>query len=336
MLATFTETAYVDLIKIAAIPAVLYFFAVGFMVHFIAGREGLKGLPRDQLPRLGHVLVKQGYLLLPIFVILALLVARYSPQKAAFWAIICTVALSYLKKKTRMGPRKLLDALILAAKNSLVVGATAGTVGIIVGITLMAGLGIKFSAIILGLSHDMLFLTIIMTAVASYIMGMGLTVTASYVVVSVLAVPALVKLSVPLVAAHLVVFWYVETGQVTPPVALAAFAASGIARCDPNRAGFAAVRLASPLLITPILFVYTPLLLNGPVFNVIETIVSAAIGFIAYAGMMQGFWLRRADVLERFILGLAALCLFIPSVYTDIVGLAILAGVTVLNRRHAA
>ncbi len=336
LLATFTETAYVDLIKIAAIPAVLYFFSVGCMVHFIAGREGLKGLPRDELPKLRIVLVKQGYLLLPIFVILALLIARHSPQKAAFWAIICTVALSYLKKETRMGPRKLLEALILAAKNSLVVGATAGTVGIIVGITLMAGLGIKFSAIILGFSHDMLFLTIVMTAVASYIMGMGLTVTASYVVVSVLAVPALVELSVPLVVAHLVVFWYVETGQVTPPVALAAFAASGIARCDPNKAGFAAVRLASPLLITPFLFVYTPLLLNGPVFNIVETIVSVTIGFVAYAGMMQGFWLRRADVLERFILGIAAVCLFIPSIYTDIAGLAILAGVTVLNRRHAA
>jgi TRAP transporter 4TM/12TM fusion protein len=320
LLATFTETAYVDIIK---------------MVHFIAGREGLKGLPRDQLPKLKTVILKQGYLLLPVVVILVLLVARYSPQKAAFGAIICTIALSYIKKETRLGPRKLLDTLILAAKNSLVVGATAGTVGIIVGITLMAGIGIKFSALILGFSQGLLPLTIILTALASYIMGMGLTVTASYVVVSVLAVPAMVELAVPVVAAHLVVFWYVETGQVTPPVALAAFAASGIARCDPNKAGFAAVRLASPLLITPILFVYTPLLLNGPTTAIIETIASATIGFIAYAGMMQGFWLRRTVVLERVLLGLAAVCLFIPNIYTDLAGLAILAGVTVLNRRHA-
>jgi TRAP-type uncharacterized transport system fused permease subunit len=126
----------------------------------------------------------------------------------------------------------------------------------------------------------------------------------------------------------------VETGQVTPPVALAAFAASGIARCDPNKAGFAAVRLASPLLITPILFVYTPMLLNGPTSAIVETIASATIGFIAYAGMMQGFWFRRAVVLERVLLGLAAVCLFIPSIYTDLVGLAILAGVTVINRKH--
>ena len=335
LLATFTEMPYVDLIKIAAVPAVLYFFSVGFMVHFIAGREGLKGLPKDRLPKLKNVLLKQGYLLLPVVVILVLLILRYSPQKAAFGAIISSIALSYVRKETRLSPRKLLDTLILAARNSLVVGATAGTVGIIVGITLMAGIGIKFSALILGFSQGLLPLTIVLTAVASYIMGMGLTVTASYVVVSVLAVPALVELAVPLVAAHLIVFWYVETGQVTPPVALAAFAASGIARCDPNKTGFAAVRLASPLLITPVLFVYTPLLLDGPLPAIIETIISVAIGFVAYAGMMQGFWLRRAAALERLLLGLAAVCLFIPRIYTDLAGLAILAGVTALNRKHA-
>lgn len=335
LLATFTETAYVDIIKIAAIPALLYFFSVGWMVHFIAGREGLKGLPRDQLPKIKDVLLYKGYLLLPIIVILAFLVARYSPQKAAFGAIVSTILLSYVRKETRLGPRRLLDALILAAKNSLVVGATAGTVGIIVGITLMAGVGIKFSALILGFSGGLLPLTILMTAIASYIMGMGLTVTASYVVVSVLAVPALGQLGVPLVAAHLVVFWYVETGQVTPPVALAAFAASGIARCDPNRAGFAAVRLASPLLITPILFVYTPLLLNGTTGAIIETVASCTIAFVAYAGMMQGFWFKRADILDRFLLGCGALCLFIPNIYTDIAGLIILALVTKINRKHA-
>lgn len=334
LLATFTQTAYVDIIKIAAVPALLYFFSVGWMVHFIAGREGLKGLPRDQLPKIKDVLLHKGYLLLPIIVILGLLVARYSPEKAAFGAIVCTVLLSYVRKETRLGPRKLLDALILGAKNSLIVGATAGTVGIIVGITLMAGVGIKFSAFILGFSKGLLPLTILMTGVASYIMGMGLTVTASYVVVSVLAAPALVQLGVPLVAANLVVFWYVETGQVTPPVALAAFAASGIARCDPNKAGFAAVRLASPLLITPVLFVYTPLLLNGPTLSIIETIASCALGFIAYAGMMQGFWFRRAEILERFLLGFGALCLFIPHIYTDILGLIVLAVVTKLNRKH--
>jgi TRAP-type uncharacterized transport system fused permease subunit len=192
--------------------------------------------------------------------------------------------------------------------------------------------GIKFSALILNLAYGILPLTILLTAIAAYILGMGLTVTASYVVVSVLAAPALVQLGVPLVAAHLVCFWYVETGQVSPPVALAAFAASGIARCDPNKAGFAAVRLASPLLIAPVLFVYTPLLLNGTTAQIIETIASCTLGFIAYAGMMQGFWLRRTEILERVFLGFGAVCLFIPNIYSDILGLAILAGVTLMNR----
>jgi TRAP-type uncharacterized transport system fused permease subunit len=295
-------------------------------------------LPKEKIPRLKAAIIEKGYLLLPIVIIVALLVAHYSPQRAAFAAIISIFLLSYVKKETRMTPGKIVDALILAARNSLVVGATAGSVGIIVGITLMAGVGIKFSALILNLAGGMLFLTILLTAVAAYILGMGLTVTASYVVVSVLAAPALVQLAVPLVTAHLVCFWFVETGQVSPPVALAAFAASGIARCDPNRAGFAAVRLASPLLITPFLFVYTPaLLLHGTPAQIIQTIASCTIGFIAYAGMMQGFWLRRADILERALLGFGALCLFIPDIfipdiYWDIIGLVVLAVVTLVNR----
>jgi TRAP transporter 4TM/12TM fusion protein len=335
LLATFTDTAYVDIIKIAAIPAILYFIGVGMMVHFIACREGLKGLPREKLPKLKTAILQKGYLLLPIFVILALLVARYSPQKAAFAAIISTILLSYVRKETRMGPRKILEALILAARNSLIVGATAGSVGIVLGVTVMAGLGIKFSGAILEFARGILPLTILFTAVASYVLGMGLTVTASYVVVSSLAAPALVKFGVPVVTAHLACFWFVETGQISPPVALAAFAASGIARCDPNRAGFAAVRLASPLLITPFLFVYTPLLLNGGVAEILETIASCTLGFIAYAGMMQGYWLRRTEILERVLLGFGALCLFIPNIYWDIVGIAVLTGVTLVNYRKS-
>ena len=333
LLATFTDTPYVDLIKIAAIPAVLYFFSVGMMVHFIAGRRGLKGLPKDKIPRLKTVLIQKGYLLLPIFVILGLLAASYSPQRAAFGGILSTVLLSYLRKETRLTPRKFADALFVGARNSLVVGATTGTVGIIVGITLLAGIGLNFSSIILNLAGNSLLLTVCLTAVVSYIIGMGLTVTASYVVVSVLAVPAMVQLGVPEVSAHLVVFWFVETGQVTPPVALAAFAASGIARCDPNRAGFAAVRLASPLFIFPFLFVYSPILLNGTGIEIAETLVTTIIGIIAYAGAVQGFWLKRTGILERVLLGMATLALFVPGLYSDFVGIGLIALVTIMNRR---
>ena len=215
----------------------------------------------------------------------------------------------------------------------MTVGVTAGVIGIIIGVVAMTGLGIKFSAIVLSLSGGILPFTILLTAVGGYIIGMGVTITATYILLSVLAVPALMELGVPLMGAHLVVFWFCETGGVTPPVALVAFAASSIARCNPYKAGLAAVRLASPLFIAPFLFVYTPILMNGPPARVVEAIVSSAFGFIAYAGMMQGYWLRRAGVVERVLLGLGALCLFIPNILSDFLGLAVLAGVTLVNRR---
>ncbi len=333
LIAAFTDTPYLEIIKLAAVPAILYFLGVGMMVHFIAAREGLKGLPREELPKLWTVIRQRGHLLLPIPILLAVLIGGFSPQRAAFAAIISAVLLSYVRKDTRMGPRELFDALVSGARNSLTVGATAGVIGIIIGVVTMTGLGIKFSSIVLSLSGGILPITILLTAVGGYIIGMGVTITATYILLSVLAVPALMELGVPLLGAHLVVLWFCETGGVTPPVALVAFAASSIARCNPYRAGLAAVRLASPLFITPFLFVYTPILFNGTPAQVIETMVSSAVGFIAYAGMMQGYWLRRTDIAERVMLGFGALCLFIPNIYSDFLGLAVLTGVTLVNRR---
>lgn len=333
LIAAFTDTPYLDIIKIAAIPALLYFLSVGMMVHFIAARQGIQGLPKDRLPRLKTALREKGYLLLPIPILLGALIAKFSPQRAAFAAIVSAILLSYVRKETRMGPRKLADALITGAKNSLTVGATAGVIGIIIGVVTMTGLGIKFSSIVLSLSGGILPFTILLTAVGGYIIGMGVTITATYILLSVLAVPALMELGVPLLAAHLTVFWFCETGGVTPPVALVAFAASAIARCNPYKAGLAAVRLASPLFIAPFLFVYTPLLSTESPVAMIQTAISAAIGFMAYAGMMQGYWLRKTGIWERVILGFAAFCFFAPGLLSDLLGLAILAGVTVFNRK---
>ena len=331
LIAAFTETPYLQIIKVAAIPAILYFFGVGMMVHFIAAREGMKGLPRNQLPELKSAVLKRGYLLLPIVLILAVLISGYSAQMAAAGAVVFTVMLSWFRKETRMGPRKIADALISGAINSLSVGATAGVIGIIMGVVTMTGLGIKFSSVIISMSGGFLPLTIFFVAVAGYILGMGVTITATYILLSVLAVPALMNLGVPLIAAHLVVFWFCETGGVTPPVALVAFAASSIAKCNPYQAGLHAVRLASPLFIAPFLFVYTPILLNGTPGAVLETVISSFVAFIAYAGMMQGYWRSKISLFVRACLGASAFCLFVPSIWTDLAGLIILAGVTILT-----
>jgi TRAP-type uncharacterized transport system fused permease subunit len=234
-----------------------------------------------------------------------------------------------------MGPRKIVDALIQGAKNSLAVGATAGVIGIIMAIVTMTGLGIKFSAVVISLSGGFLPVTVLLVAVAGYLLGMGVTITATYILLSVLAVPALMELGVPLITAHLVAFWFCETGGVTPPVALVAFAASSIAKCNPYKAGIEAVRLASPLFILPMLFIYTPILLDGPWPNVMETMVSCLIGIIAYAGMMQGYWIKHTSLLERFLLGVAAVCLFVPNLYSDMAGVLLLVLISWVNRKKS-
>jgi TRAP transporter 4TM/12TM fusion protein len=333
LIASFTETPYLEVIKISAYPALLYFVGVGMMVHFVAAREGLKGLPKEQLPKIKQTFIRRGYMLLPIIMILTVLVAGYSAQLAAVVAIAFTIGLSYIRKDTRMGPKKIVAALIQGAKNSLAVGATAGVIGIMMAIVTMTGLGIKFSSVVISMSGGFLPLTVLLVAVAGYLLGMGVTITATYILLSVLAVPALMELGIPLITAHLVAFWFCETGGVTPPVALVAFAASSIAKCNPYKAGVEAVRLASPLFIIPMLFIYTPILMDGPLPNVMETMVSCLIGMTAYAGMMQGYWSKRVNLLERLLLGVAAVCLFVPNVYSDLAGVLVLVLVTLINRR---
>jgi len=331
LIAAFTETPYIEIVKLSAIPAILYFLGVGMMVHFIAARRGLKGLPKDQIPPIGPTILKEGYLLLPIIVILVLLILGQSAQRAAAFSILITIGLSFVKKETRMTPKRFVEALVNAARNSLAVGATAGVIGIIMGIVTMSGLGIKFSSFIISLSGGFLPLTILLVAVAGYILGMGVTITATYILLSVLAVPALMELGVGMLPAHLAVFWFCQTGGVTPPVALVAFAASSIADCSPAKAGNAAVKLASPLFIMPFLFVYTPILFNGPTGSVILTIVTVTIGIIAFSGMMQGYWLKTANLLQRVLLGISSILLFVANIYTDITGIVILAMVTLWN-----
>jgi TRAP transporter 4TM/12TM fusion protein len=332
LIAAFTRTPYLDIVKISIIPALLYFIGVGMMVHFIACRRGIKGLPKDQLPPVKETLIKQGYLLLPIIIIFVMIVVGFSPQLAAFWSIISSIALSLITPENRMTPKRIAQALYGAAKTSLTVGATAGVIGIIVGVVSMSGLGVKFSAFIISLSGGLLPITILLIAVGGYFIGMGVTITATYILLAVLAVPALTNLGVGIIAAHLLVFWFCNVGGITPPVCLVAFAASSIADCKPMDAGWAALRLSSPLFIIPLLFVYTPILFtSGTTYEIWATIFTSLIGIIAYAGMMQGYWLKMARVVTRVALGIAAVLLFIPTLPTDIAGLVLIVAISIFN-----
>jgi TRAP transporter 4TM/12TM fusion protein len=331
LIASFTRTPYMEIVKISIIPALLYFFGVGMMVHFIACRRGIKGLPKSQLPPIGKTLLEEGYLLLPIILIFVMILIGFSPQLAAFWAIVSCVVLSWIKAENRMTPKKIWKALYASAKTSLGVGATAGAIGIIVGVVSMTGLGVKFSSFVVSLSGGLLPLTIFFIALGGYIIGMGVTVTATYILLAVMAVPALANLGVDLVAAHLLVFWFCNIGGVTPPVCLVAFAASTIAECKPMDAGWATLKLASPLFIIPILFIYTPLLLTGTIFQITVTIITSFIGILAFAGMMQGYWIKMAPWWLRVALGAVAVLLFIPSLISQLIGIVLLAVVSFIN-----
>ncbi|MDH4267411.1 MAG: TRAP transporter large permease subunit, partial [Deltaproteobacteria bacterium] len=315
-------------------PAIIYFISVGAMVHFEAMQHGLKGLPSEELPPIEAALKQAGLVLAPILIIIFLLVLGYSANRAAFGAIVTSFLLSLLAKETRMGPRRIIQALILGARNSLIIGATAGVVGVIVGVTTQTGLGIKFSSIVLSFSGGNLFLAILLTGIGAYILGMGMTVTAAYVILAVLAVPALMELGVPLITSHLVVFWFSQTSQITPPVALAAFAASGIARADPNKIGFCAVKMGSALFIAPFLFIYTPILFTGTTLQTYQAAVTSLMAFIILAGVVQGYWVQNLKFLERITLVVASLLLFFNPLWMNVLGLILALGVTFYQRRN--
>jgi TRAP transporter 4TM/12TM fusion protein len=225
--------SYLRVCMAAAIPAVLYFFALLYMVHMEALRQGLRGLPRAELPRLGRVLKEGGYLLLPAPFLVILLVLGYSPMKAGFWSIVAVLLVSSLKRVSRMSPRQILETLERGARGSLEVLTACATAGIVIGVVTQTGLGLKFSSLVIQAAGGQLLLALIFVMVTSLILGMGLTTSAAYILTVILGGPVLTKLGVDPLAAHMFVFYYACLSTITPPVALAAFAGAGIAGSPP-------------------------------------------------------------------------------------------------------
>jgi TRAP transporter 4TM/12TM fusion protein len=289
LIAAITETRYVELIGMAAIPAVIYFFSVMVMVHLESIKAGVQTVSKDELPPLKQATIRGLLLLVPLAVIVYILIKGYSPNLAAIGGIAATICLGLIKKDLRISPKRFVLTLADGAKNSLIVGATGGVIGLIVGSVTLSGLAIKFSDAIISLTGGSLFLTILFVALTCYFIGMSMTVVADYLVVSVIAVPALTSLGVPIVAAHLMIFWLVNSSAITPPVCLCAFTAASISGGDPMKTGFNSLKLASALFITPFLFVYIPKLLYG---NLLERLLFGAlicVGFVLFGFVLEGF-----------------------------------------------
>jgi len=344
LMAEFTNTSYLTIIKLAFLPAVLYYMTVLLFVHFEAKKQGMEGLPADKLPQVGKVLSGGLHFILPVAALVTALLLNVSPMMAGFVAVVSTYLASLLRKKSRMGLRQLSRALEKGAKNAVMVSVACAAAGVIVGIVNLTGQGLNFSSLVLKLSMNVEIIAILLIGLASLVLGMGLPVTASYIVLSTLAGPALLDMAVPLLVTHMIVFWYSQAANVTPPVSLASFAGASVAGAHPLKTAFTSVKLAKGLYIIPILMAYRPLLGGAPWWEMILTYISCAAGLLAFAACLDRYLLRRTTWLETFLLLTAAICLFwpefeaagtvIPGFVTDLFGGAILVSTVLLQRVH--
>ena len=329
ILATLTQTDYLSIAVMNVIPAVLFFSFVLLMVDLEAVRTGIKGLPADEIPRVRDVLRRGWHFFVPPVLVVTLLFKGFSPDLGAFWGTVSALVLSWLRKETAMGPRDIFRGLAAGAHNNTSAGAAIGSLGVIIGGIILSGLGLKFSAVLVEFAGGSLLLTVSLVTLISVIIGMGSSTTGSYIILAVVAAPALIQLGVPEIAAHLVVFYAACLSNITPPVCVSAFAAAAIAKADPMRTGFAALKYGTTLVLIPYSFVYVPeLLLQGTWLEIAAATVSYAIGYAALAVAIQGtdFFPVKVTPVRRCLFLAAAACFLFPMiVWLKIAGAVLLA-----------
>ncbi len=321
-----TGVPYVEIMAIAAVPALLYLLSIGIIVHMEAKRRGIRGMEPGELDRPIVVLRRGWFHLVPFAVLLGFLIAGYSPDWCAVmaigsivlinWARVALAALTpdkFERPDQVLGLRGIRDALIEGTENSLVVGSVAAAIGIVVGVVALTGLGLKMSYLLVSLSAGSLLLALALIAVASLVLGMALPITASYLVLVVLAGPALQEFGVALIAAHMIVFWLSQDSNITPPVCLGAYVAASIAVADPWKTGWTSFRFAKMLYVMPLLFAYTPILMTGTPGETVWTMMTATAGTIAFAGWTMGWLHRGTSWPEWLLLGMAAVMCFLPA-----------------------
>ena len=321
----------------AAIPAVLYFTGIFIGTHFEAKRLGILGLPPEKLPKLKEQMLRYGYMLLPLFVIIGTVMVGFTPQRAAIYGIIAAYLVSLVRKESRMSFRKTIYVLEQGARVALPVIAAVATAGIIAGVVSITGLGAKFASGIIALSAGHLILALFFTMIACLILGMGLPTTANYVVTATIAAPALINgFDIAPIAVHMFVFYFGIVADITPPVCLAAYAGAGIARANPFMSGVTAVKLAIAAFIVPYIFVYDPILLmvDATFFKMTIAIASALLGMIGVSSAMLGFYIRHSKAWERLLLFIGGILLIMPEMITNFIGIALLLVVWFIQKQR--
>lgn len=337
LMAEFIGVPYIEIVKAGAIPALLYFSGIWIVVHLEAKKEGMRGLNKDELPRFMDVLVKQGYMILPLVAIIYFLISGATPIKAAMYGLGLTIVTSLFSKATRMSPKDFLDALESGARTALGVSMACACAGMIVGTITLTGLGLKIGNGLVGLAGGNLLLTLFFTMITSLILGMGAPTTANYIITATIAAPAIVLLGVPPLAAHMFTFYFGIIADITPPVALAAFAGAAIAKADPIKTGFNASKLAIAAFIIPYMFVLNPaiLMIDTNAGEVISIICTAIIGMIGIGAALEGYLLTKTSWLERGIFLVAGLLLMYPGLVTDGIGLSLMIAAFVYQKIKA-
>lgn len=340
LMAEILRVPYSHVCLAAIIPAVLYFFSSYWMIDFYAAKTGLRGLTREEIPSFRKIMIEKGYLLIPlILVLVSLMVLMYSPYRSALIGIVSLILASWVRRETRMGPGLIFKTLGDGARQAMEIIATCAAAGIIVGVLAQTGLGQKFAMIIFGYSQGILFIALIFTMIVAMILGMGMPTTAAYAICASVLAPALVRdFQVPAIAAHLFIFYYACLSALTPPVALASYAAAAIANARPMEVGWQALRFAIAGFIIPFMFIYGPaMVLQGTWVEITMAVVTGLLGTMALAAAAQGWLLKPVNIPVRGLLLVAALALIKPGYLTDVVGfglLALIMGYNYISRKR--
>lgn len=354
LISQYTNVPYVDIVKVSIFPAILYLGTVYLFVHIAAMKQGMSGLPASELPQIRKVMAHGWQFLLPLGVLLYLLIQNISPMRVGFWAIVSVVAVAALRglwglladgpltpdrarQSLLRGFAVIWESLELGARNAVAVSIACAVAGIIVGVVGLTGLGLKFSSMMISLSGGNLVLALLLVLLASLILGLGLPVTAAYIVLIVLIGPALQnEFGVPLLIAHLVVFWYSQDSNVTPPVALAGFAGAAIAGADPMKTSIQAWKYAKGLYLIPCFFVFNPeIILGGPLRIVLFTGFIAILGLVAFAAAIEGWLFGPMAAWWRLSCIPLVVCLFWPDLRIEILGTIGLLAILTLNWTQA-
>jgi len=329
--------SYSTIILAAVVPAILYFTGIFIGTHFEAKKLKIIGLPKSELPRFKDLLIRDGYMLIPLIVIIGTIMSGFTPQRAALFGILSAYLVSLVRKESRMNVREIVNVLEQGARVALPVIAAVATAGIIAGVVSITGLGAKFASGIIALSNGHLILALFFTMIACIILGMGLPTTANYVVTATIAAPALINdFMVAPLAAHMFVFYFGIVADITPPVCLAAYAGAGIAKANPFKTGVTAVKLAIAAFIIPYIFIYNPMLVlvDVIVWKLIIGVLAAILGMIGVSSAVIGYFIRNSRTWERIVLLGAGLMLIIPEVSSSGIGLVLIGIVWFIQRRR--